>query len=190
MQPTRNAAATREKLLASARTRFLEESYESVSLRDVARGAGVDVALISRYFGSKEQLFRAVLHHGDKNWGTLNLSEPDLPDRLAEMLSDHSRDAEHAERFLIMMRSASSPQAAAIVRAAFQEDVLDPLAEVLGGTDGKARAAMALSVMMGTKVVRTFMNPDATDKPDPDILHKRLTAILRLALATGEAVLD
>ena len=54
----RNASATRDAMLAAARERFARHSYDDVGLRDVARDAGVDAALISRYFGSKEDLFR------------------------------------------------------------------------------------------------------------------------------------
>jgi AcrR family transcriptional regulator len=36
----------------AARARFLAEGYQSVTLREVAADAGVDVALISYYFGS------------------------------------------------------------------------------------------------------------------------------------------
>ena len=57
----RNAAATREAILRAARCHFLTDSYESVGLRDIAGAACVDVALVGRYFGGKEELFRQVL---------------------------------------------------------------------------------------------------------------------------------
>lgn len=183
MPPTRNAAATRERLLAAARGRFLQESYDGVGLREVAREAGVDVALIARYFGSKEELFRAVLHSKEGNWGALALAADDLPSTLAEMLSDRSRDAEHVDRLLIMLRSAASPQAASIVASAFREDVLDPLAKVVGGADAEARAALALSILMGTKVVRTLMKLEDAYRCDAGSLQTRLADILSLALA-------
>lgn len=62
----KDALTTRAEMLAAARRRFLMESYENVGLRDIARDVGVDVALVSRYFGSKEELFREVLHGSDK----------------------------------------------------------------------------------------------------------------------------
>jgi AcrR family transcriptional regulator len=61
----RNAAATRAAILEAATGRFAAESYEQVGMRDIARDVGVDPALISRYFGSKEELFRAVLDDCD-----------------------------------------------------------------------------------------------------------------------------
>ena len=57
----RNANATRQAILEAARVRFCADSYDEVGMRDVARDVGVDAALISRYFGSKEDLFVAVL---------------------------------------------------------------------------------------------------------------------------------
>src|SRR5690242_20061761 len=56
-QPRRNAAATRARLLQAAREQFLRQGYRATSLRAIAAQAGVDVMLIRRYFGSKEQLF-------------------------------------------------------------------------------------------------------------------------------------
>ena len=47
----RNAAATRAAILQAARRRFAREGYDQTGLREVAADAGVDAALISRYFG-------------------------------------------------------------------------------------------------------------------------------------------
>ena len=52
---------TRAHVLDVARRRFLAEGYQSVSLRSIAAEAGVDVALISYFYGSKRGLFAAVL---------------------------------------------------------------------------------------------------------------------------------
>src|SRR5438552_3568890 len=52
---------TRAEILAIARSRFLLDGYERVTLRSVAEEAGVDVALISYHFGSKKGLFGAAM---------------------------------------------------------------------------------------------------------------------------------
>lgn len=57
----RNAAATREAILNSARHAFANAGYDRVGVREIARGAGVTAMLVNRYFGSKEQLFAEVL---------------------------------------------------------------------------------------------------------------------------------
>jgi AcrR family transcriptional regulator len=188
MPPARNAAATREKLLAAARSRFVLESYDNVSLRDIAGQAGVDVALVIRYFGSKEELFRSVLRKEEGDWRTLELAADDLTNNLADMaICDDSKEAEHIERLLIMLRSAASPQAAAIVSSAFHKDVLQPFAKVVGGPNAEARAAMCLSVLMGTTIVRTIMKLEGAYECDASTFRDRLADLLRAALAPAAA---
>nr|WP_255450320.1 TetR family transcriptional regulator [Skermania sp. ID1734] len=52
--------ATREAILAAARSRFAEVGYDKASIRSIASGAGVDSALVHHYFGTKRNLFIAV----------------------------------------------------------------------------------------------------------------------------------
>jgi len=48
-------------VLAAARAEFAARGYEKASMRAIARGAGVDAALLHHYFGSKDRLFMAAL---------------------------------------------------------------------------------------------------------------------------------
>ncbi len=56
---------------SSARFRLLEEAQKlfalkglfGVSVREIAKSAGVNAAMISYYFGGKERLYREILHH-------------------------------------------------------------------------------------------------------------------------------
>ena len=59
--PRGAGADTRGAVLAAARARFAAHGYEATRLRDVAADAGVDVALVSYHFGSKDGLFAAAL---------------------------------------------------------------------------------------------------------------------------------
>lgn len=52
---------TRSHILRTAGQLFSEKSFDTVSLRAIARAAGVDPALINHYFGSKEGLFEALI---------------------------------------------------------------------------------------------------------------------------------
>ncbi len=181
---TRNAAATRERLLACARKAFVQDSYDSVGLREIAGAAGVDVALIGRYFGSKEQLFRAALATEDDRWEELSRAD-DLPSYLvATFLTDDFDDAEHIERLLIMLRSAASPTASIIVRSTFKNEVLEPFANVLAGAQAEVRAGLALAVLMGTTIVRTILKVDQSGRCEDDTFKERLSDMLKVALAT------
>jgi AcrR family transcriptional regulator len=53
----------REALLSAALTAFSRYGYEATSLRTLAASAGVDMALVARLFGSKADLWIAVVDH-------------------------------------------------------------------------------------------------------------------------------
>ncbi|MEV4173421.1 helix-turn-helix domain-containing protein [Nonomuraea sp. NPDC049709] len=59
--PVSSAEATRQALLEAVRARFIRLGYDRTTLRDVAADVGVNLALIKRYFDSKEGLFKAAL---------------------------------------------------------------------------------------------------------------------------------
>ncbi|CAN5874246.1 TetR family transcriptional regulator [soil metagenome] len=52
---------TRAQILAVARAHFAELGYDGVSLRGIARTAGVDPALLHHYFAGKSALFAEVM---------------------------------------------------------------------------------------------------------------------------------
>lgn len=184
----KDALTTRAEMLAAARRRFLMESYENVGLRDIARDVGVDVALVSRYFGSKEDLFREVLHGSDKaDKFRIAVGPEELACYLTSLFDakEDEEQRENLERLVIVLRSASSPQAAAIVHEAVYEDVLQPIADVLGGGDeAEIRASMVLTILFGGAVMRSIMSvgPDCEGGPPPAIrlkLHELFRTALR-----------
>lgn len=182
----RNAAATREAMLASARRRFASESYERVGVREIAGDAGVDPALVSRYFGSKEALFKEVLRGADRHM-MAGVTRAGLPEHLADLLTAEQVSCEvtsaKIDRLLILLRSASSPMAAAIVREAIREDILDPIARIVGGPEAEMRASLCMAVVMGSGILRSAMALDPLCGGDPAPLRERLIALFEAALA-------
>jgi AcrR family transcriptional regulator len=179
------AASTREIMLASARRRFLEESYENVGLRDIAGDAGVDVALVGRYFGSKENLFHEVLRGTQRDWLDRAVGAEELPGFLAALVlrKEETEGREDLDRLLIILRSASSPKAAELVRIAFREDVIEPIARLLPGPDAELRVAVAFSILTGTTVMRTFMGVEPLLGCEEQMLQGKLARLLKDALA-------
>lgn len=55
------AGSSRNDVLRSAKRLFANEGYDATTIRAIAADAGVDSALVVRFFGSKERLFEAVL---------------------------------------------------------------------------------------------------------------------------------
>jgi AcrR family transcriptional regulator len=58
---TRDAQRSREAILAAAAGLFAERGYDAASLSDIGSAAGLSRGTPSYFFGSKEQLYRAVL---------------------------------------------------------------------------------------------------------------------------------
>ena len=55
----------RAVILAAARQEFAAAGFRGATLRSIAKRAGVDVALLSHYFGNKDGLFAATLELPD-----------------------------------------------------------------------------------------------------------------------------
>lgn len=158
----RDATATRAAILRAAHLRFLRESYDSVGLRDIAGDAGVDVALISRYFGGKEGLFSEVLWPDGRQAFDPSEHGGDLAEYLTQLVTDKFEDDRNhrMEMFVMMLRSASSPKAGKIIRQRVNDDVLQPMIAALGDDSGEWRANMLLAILMGVGVLRTVMESD------------------------------
>lgn len=159
----RNAAATREAILHQARRLFARESYEQVGLRDIAGGARVDAALVCRYFGSKEELFKTALRGDDDNLFA-GVDRAGLAAHLVALVTnDGDKDAadEEAEQLMIMLRSTSSPRAAAIVSEAIRAELIDPIAALVDQPDARARATLCLATLLGYALLDPVLDRDA-----------------------------
>lgn len=182
----RDAVATRAAILEAAHGRFLRESYDSVSLREIAGDAGIDVALISRYFGGKEGLFREVVVEEKRpNLFREPRSIAELPDFLTQLVVEEEDENRQyrMEMFIIMLRSASSPKAGEIIRDLVHRDVLQPLTELIGKEGGEMRANVLLAILMGIGVLRTIMKVDGfSDDNQAAECTARFRALFQAAL--------
>ena len=61
----------KEDILDVAEDLFAQFGFEAVSVRQLAKEAGINVAMVSYYFGSKEQLFKQVIERKLINTGNL-----------------------------------------------------------------------------------------------------------------------
>lgn len=60
-RPRKSEDPKRDEILRAARREFAQNGYEGTNLRRIAADAGVDVALIAHHFGSKLDLWKAVV---------------------------------------------------------------------------------------------------------------------------------
>ena len=138
---------TAEAILVAARKRFSSHGYDGTGLRAIADLAGVNVALIGRYFGSKQGLFLAAVPP------TLDISRlmsgpmSEFGARAANLMD--MRSPRGFDPMLALIRAAASPVCAPALKAALDRQVIAPLAMRLDGRDTHVRAGMILATMAG-----------------------------------------
>jgi len=79
-----------EKLIKTAEELFMEEGYDAVNIRRIAKASGVAVGTVYNYFSSKDELYLEVLKDSwDKTMEVLSqilLETSDLDDKLMKFI--------------------------------------------------------------------------------------------------------
>jgi AcrR family transcriptional regulator len=150
-----DSEASREALLAAGRTLFDEVGYERATTREIGERAGVDPALIARYFGVKVVLFLAALAEGpsERKQGPEDFE----PKQLLAFLLERWEERGHGP----VSRALASPKLSEDVRALVQDVVgkrlVAPLAEELasqGAPGPELRAELLVALALGVAVTR------------------------------------
>jgi len=155
MSPQRplRSERTRAAIVTAARERFAADGYERATIRSIAADAGIDPAMVMRYFGSKERLFAAAAR--------VDPPLPDLrqvpPEQVGELVVRHLLEWwERDETTIALLRAgATNDGAAARLHAIFAAQ-LRP-AVVMAGVDpaqASARAALVASQVLGLALCR------------------------------------
>lgn len=178
----RNAITTRAALLTAATERFMREGYDSVSLREIASDAGVDVSLVSRYFGGKEELFAEVLAACPSGTDMFEGELATLGERLATKVISDDIEAKDLTCLLIILRSASSPKAREAIRKSGEERFYGPIESWLGGPHAKVRARLVADIVMGVMIDRVISDQFDLSDEERAQLHARLARVLQNAV--------
>jgi AcrR family transcriptional regulator len=174
----RNAAATRQAILDSARWCFSHDGYDQVGVRDIAARAGADPALVNRYFGSKEGLFSEAVASKFNLSHLLDGDRASLGERLARHVLQKKSEGADYDPLVALLRSSSSDVCSGMLRNAMLEGFVRPLAARLDGPDALARAELVGSTLLGLLVHRTVIGgAEAAD-------NERMLALVAPALQT------
>lgn len=179
----RDSEATREAILAAAVAAFAERGYDGASTREIARAAGIDTRLITRYFGSKETLFEQCVE--------LTYQKPllMLPGHNQEIARALLQDAPptQAQGLLLTIRSASNERAVGIMREHLQGHYQGELAAGLSGEDAGARAALLIAVCAGVQLMRNVLYDEALRGEASETAVSRLAAALDAIAISADA---
>lgn len=152
----RRGQATRASILAAARERFAADGYERATIRAIAADAGIDPALVMRYYGNKEGLLAAAAE--------IELDVPDLTalprKEVGTALVAHflSRWEDDDVLKALLRTTATNAGAAERLRAVFAAQVAPAIARVCEDTkSAPTRAGLVATQILGLAYCRYIL---------------------------------
>ncbi len=158
--PSGHRGTVRDRIRRCAHTEFVERGYDGATMREIARNAGCDSAMVTYYFDSKQRLFRECFNlPSDPAEDVLSCLAPG-PEGAGERLVRYALVLyeEHltSETMQALMRALITDAATGRrFRDYIRTDVLDRVAKVLGSGDELAeQIELAMSMLYGMATMR------------------------------------
>ncbi|HEV7434160.1 MAG TPA: TetR family transcriptional regulator [Pseudorhizobium sp.] len=171
---TRDAEATKERLILAARRMFSERGFDGTTVREIAAHAEVNPALINRYFGGKEQLFAEAV--------SIDLALPDLSrtkrEDIGATLAMHFfrrwEGDEHDDLLRVLIRTAATnPNAAARIQEVLGKQVTPMIASLSSHATASQRAYLVATQILGLAYTRYVIG-----MPTAEMEHERVVSVI------------
>jgi AcrR family transcriptional regulator len=181
---------TRGEISAAAGRLFAERGYDRTSMRAVAAEAGVDPALVTHYFGSKQRLFVSVVELPmDPGLIATQVVEGDpesAGERLARTVVSVLESGPGRERATSVVRAAASePEAAALLREQITQQLFGPVVRLLASDEPELRANLCGSQLVGLVMARYVVGIEPLASLDPERVVRAIAPVLQHYL-TGD----
>lgn len=164
-QRRRDSAASKVALLDAARDLFAERGYDRTTVRDIAGRAGVNQALLFRYFGSKEALFAAVVARSGREH-LVGIPSDQVFARILRGILGKEQQGDHTVQ--IMLRSTGEDTVAKEINEQLGQDYIRTLAGLTSQPDRDLRAHLVLAWIIGIDIVRSVARTDPLASADSD----------------------
>lgn len=178
----RSSDATKSAILAAAREHFAKSGYQAATIRAIAAAAGIDPAMVIRYYGNKEALFAAA---AEFDLRLPNLS--DVPEsEVGRALVRHFLERwEGDETLMALLRAASTNEgAAARLQAMFATQVGPAVARLRkeSRAASAARGGLIATQILGLALCRYILKLPPVVQLEHEELVKRVGATLQAYL--------
>jgi len=166
---SRDAAATRQRILDHARRQFARHGYAAITVKGVADAAGVSPNLITRYFGGKDGLFLAATRVEIPVQDSFGGDRSTLGAQLAASIVRRWFGAPGEDPLLVLQRaSGERPEAAEALAAFLDTNSLEPLHRYLRDSgledaDARNRAAAIDAFVLGVSTRRRVLRSELGD---------------------------
>lgn len=160
-----DALTTQERILQAAERVFAEQGALGARTRQIAAAAGVNVAQLHYHFGSKEDLYEAVLRRAlrqlaERLQGALQDASVTSPDGVARAVRAHFdllASRPHMVRLMMDALLRRDERVFGVVRETLLPTLLAALSSLAaGGSDGALRAVDPLHTLVSAVGLNTI----------------------------------
>jgi AcrR family transcriptional regulator len=181
-----DAAATRQAILTAARELFAAHGVNGVSVRAIAAAAGVNHALVHRYFGAKGDMVEAILASEAEAMSSMGRPDLDAGESLVALrdVLEHVLTGRRTT-LLLMLRAeidGLTPERLLDGAAARPLGMLESWLAVHGGSGGAEPRALAMvlgAAIMGLAALQPMLTVGAgLEDEDPDEVRRRCIEVI------------
>ena len=154
------SVGSREKILRAARELFAKRGFRGTTLRAVATRARVDLALVSYFFGSKDELFSSAVDLPSLGEGLTDLlrdRSPGLGERIVRTFLERVFH-EHEQGISALLRAVVGDSShVPRLRKLIERWLVEETAGVMVGKDARLKAELLGAQMTGLFVLRSVV---------------------------------
>jgi AcrR family transcriptional regulator len=189
---SRDAAASRRALLEAAQDLFGTLGFERTTVREIGERAGVDAALIARYFGSKADLYIAAV--AAERMDDQSLPEYEGLAHIVETMVARVDRLGPGPILQALARSDTPDDIRTAARARLARRLVDPLVSDMDGDGGdraQLRAEIAVSALVGVVLGRSLgWFGELGSEPADEVVDLIVRALEGLTGAEGDGIGD
>ncbi len=160
---------TRATILAAGRELFAAQGFERTTVREIAARAGIDPALVVRYFGGKDALFAEAAEFDLRLPELAGTPRAQIGATLVRHFLAIWEAGDAGDGFTVLLRCAASNELASErLRAVFAGQVLPGLVRAGLGAGAAERAGLVSTQLLGLALCRYVLKlpPVAGMRPD------------------------
>lgn len=143
----RTSEETKAAILAAARERFGAAGFQAATIRGIAADAGIDPAMVMRYFGNKDKLFAAA---AEFDLRFPEFTELDRAEVGRSLVGHFLERWEGDEALVILLRSsATNADAAQRMQSIFTTQLQPLVANLVPAAEARWRSGLIATQILG-----------------------------------------
>ena len=179
----KNDANTREDLIQASLQVFARNGLKNASIREIAKEAKIDSALIYHYFNTKEDLFfeaiKSKMQPPDKSKISATETPQERATRITSMFFERFNESDTSSAFLALMKSAlQNEEAAELLRKLFEEHLISYVSSQFDSQTANLRVSLGVSILLGLNFVRYILKLEPLSSMEDDRVAKVVAPLL------------